>query len=337
MTKNTLINIILLLIFLSLSSCLAPVRSFEKGKKTSPPDYSQEKYWAALPSKKDSADAVPYGSSLKEGQQYAKADVFFIHPTIYLTGRKWNANVNSKRLNRKVDRSTIQHQATAFNGSCKVYAPRYRQAVLASFANLYGNGGDALNFAYQDVKTAFEYYLKNYNNGRPIIIASHSQGTWHAERLLKEFFDNDSLMREKLVAAYIIGGVVKKNAFKNIPACDSATQTACVICWNARKWGMESDRYFEGALECVNPLTWKTDTLAAPASLNLGSIPFEFNRIDKEVADAKVTPKGLLWVHKKNSVGYNSPKNYHILDYNLFWMNIRENVKQRIDAYFEKD
>ena len=27
-------------------------------------------------------------------------------------------------------------------------------------------------------------------------------------------------------------------------------------------------------------------------------------------------------------------KNYHIGDYNLFYMNIRENVKQRVQAYF---
>ena len=150
MKKYNYISIIIL--FFSFSSCLVPRRSFEKGKTTAPPDYSQAKYWAALPTKKDSADAVPYGSNLKDGQANAKVDVFFIYPTIYLTGRKWNADVNNEKLNRKIDRSTIRHQASVFNGSCKVYAPRYRQAVLSAFTKINGDGGKALDFAYQDVK-----------------------------------------------------------------------------------------------------------------------------------------------------------------------------------------
>ncbi len=43
----------------------------------------------------------------------------------------------------------------------------------------------AFEIAYADVKAAFEFYLKIYNNYRPIIIASHSQGTKHTGRLLK--------------------------------------------------------------------------------------------------------------------------------------------------------
>jgi len=328
-----------LYIFLSISysSCLTPGKSYEEGKVASPPDYTQEKYWAALPSKKDSADALPYGYGLKDGQANAKVDVFFIYPTIYITGKKWNADVNDKKLNWRIDVSTIRHQASVFNGNCKVYTPRYRQAVLASFASLNGNGKKALDFAYHDVKEAFEYYLKNYNDGRPIIIASHSQGTWHAEHLLHDYFEKDSVLRKRLVAAYLIGGVVKKNAFKNIPVCDSATQIGCVICWNARKWGIKTDKYFGANLECVNPLTWKTDTLQASVELNLGSVPYGYKRIDKGIADAKISPTGLLWVHKKNMSGYRCGRNYHILDYNLFWMNIRENVKLRIDKYFEKN
>ena len=54
----------------------------------------------------------------------------------------------------------------------------------------------------EDVKAAFQYYLEHYNNGRPIIIASHSQGTTHAKRLLKEFFDGTALQHQ-LVAAYL--------------------------------------------------------------------------------------------------------------------------------------
>ena len=50
------------------------------------------------------------------------------------------------------------------------------------------------------MRAAFIYYLKNHNHGRPIIIASHSQGTWHAGRLLKEFFEGKPL---QTVTAYV--------------------------------------------------------------------------------------------------------------------------------------
>ncbi len=337
MKRNHFIYILLVLFLFTFPSCLASRKYFEDDRVTSPPDYSQEKYWAALPTKKDSADAVPYSSGLKDGQADAKADVFFIYPTIYLAGRDWNADVNDKKLNRRIDKTTIRQQASAFNGSCKVYSPRYRQAVLSSFRNGSENGKKALDFAYKDVKAAFDYYLKYYNNGRPFIIASHSQGTWQATRLLHEYFEKDSLLRKRLVAAYLIGGWVKKNEFKNIPVCDSAAQTCCVICWNSREWGMETDKYWGTYLECVNPLTWRSDTLQASVSLNLGSVPYGFKRIDQGIADAKISPTGLLWVHKKNTKGYRCIPNYHILDYNLFWMNIRENVKLRVDAYLNRN
>lgn len=320
-------------LLLFLSSCLVPLKSFERSKTPSAPDYSQTKYWVALPTMKDSADAIPYKSNLKDDQANAKADVFFIYPTMYWTGRHWNADVHKKSLNHRIQKSSIRNQAAVFNGSAKIYSPYYRQAVLYSFTKMYGSGKKAIDFAYRDVKIAFDYYLKNYNKGRPIIIASHSQGTWHAERLLHEYFDADSVLRKKLVAAYIIGGKVKKNSFRNIPSCDSATQTGCVICWNARRAGRKTDRYFGDSLECVNPLTWKHDTSYASVSLNHGSVPFGFSEINQGIADAQVSPTGLLWVHKKNKKGFPSGKRYHILDYNLYWMNIRENVKQRIDAY----
>ncbi len=328
---------LLLTLQIYFSSCLTPIYDFDSCRKPPAPDYSYEKYWAALPTKKDSADAVPYKSNLKDEQANAKVDVFFIYPTIYWTGKHWNANVNDRKLNRKIDESTIRHQASAFNGSCKIYAPRYRQAILWSYAVPEGSGKKALDFAYEDVKRAFEYYLKNYNNGRPIIIASHSQGTGHAERLLHDYFEKDSVLRKKLVAAYLIGYGVKRNAFKNIPPADSASQTGCVICWNSVAWNVPADKYFGKGLECVNPLTWKRDTSCASLSLNLGSVPYGFKEIDKDIADAKISPDGLLWVHKKEARGYPAKVRYHILDYNLFWMNIRENVAVRVNAYLKKN
>ena len=46
-------------------------------------DYADPASWSALPSRFDAADLVPRKSLLQDSQANAKADVFFIHPTIF--------------------------------------------------------------------------------------------------------------------------------------------------------------------------------------------------------------------------------------------------------------
>ncbi|HEV7230749.1 MAG TPA: DUF3089 domain-containing protein [Bacteroidia bacterium] len=333
MKKNILLCFFSFL--LCLTSCLVPVRSFPKTKTPPPPDYSRQSSWASLPAIKDSADALPPIVGAKDGQADAKVDVFFIHPTSYLIGHHWNADVRNKALNRFTDRSTIRGQASVFNESCKIYAPRYRQAEIMAYLDKKGNAQPAFDTAYRDVKNAFIYYLKNYNHGRPIIIASHSQGTDHAVRLLHDFFDHDSILYKQLVACYIIGRPVTPGTFKTIVPCDSAGQTGCFVSWNTLRWGREklfSEK--QPQLECTNPLSWRRDTLYVPASANKGSVRFTFKTVDKGIADAKCTPGGLLWVHAPRHRGYARSKSYHLYDYNFFYVSIRENVKDRINAYF---
>src|ERR1044071_1825505 len=109
-------------------ACIKPTKDFSRYTPPPAPDYSLQKNWAALPTMKYSADAVPYGSNLKNGQADAKVDVFYIHPTMYYKVKSWNADLDDKRTNRLVDIYPIRQQASVFNESCKVYAPRYRQA-----------------------------------------------------------------------------------------------------------------------------------------------------------------------------------------------------------------
>jgi len=180
-------------------------------------DYANPAAWSALPSRFDAADLVPRKSSLKDEQANAKADVFFIHPTIFTYKPEneyfWNASMTDMALNVRTDSSTILNQATAFNAAGRVFAPRYRQAHYQAFVTQYKEDKDAaLDLAYSDVKRAFDYYMAHENKGRPIIIASHSQGTVHATRLMKEYFDGKELGKQ-LVAAYIIGIATPKNKF----------------------------------------------------------------------------------------------------------------------------
>jgi hypothetical protein len=322
-------------------SCIVPGRSFETTQTPVAPDYSYDSCWAALPSKKDSADICIFAAGIKDQQQTAAIDVFYVHPTTYLIGNKWNADLKDNDVNKKTDRLAIRNQASVFNEMCRVYAPRYRQAVLFSYvhyAERKGNAGQAFDLAYGDVKAAFVYYLKNYNQGRPFIIASHSQGTDHTIRLLHDFIENDSVLKKQLVAAYIIGRPIKRGTVKAIPPADSANQIGCYITWNTVLWGQTT---FYGQkvtdLECINPLTWKRDTAYGSFLLNTGGLPQAFNRVDAGVIDAKISPLGLLWAHRPKAgvkdYPYTDKKRFHVVDYNLYYMNLRENIKLRTETY----
>jgi hypothetical protein len=317
---------------------VVPFKAFKEKKTPPPPDYSKDKSWAALPTRKDSADFSLSNHGIFDNQETAEADVFFIHPTSYRVGKRWNAKVNQKKANRKTNRLSMRMQASAFNGSCKVYAPYYRQAALVTYIEKKGVRSKVFDIAYQDVKNAFLYYLEHYNNGRPFIIAGHSQGTDHAARLLNDLF-NDPKLKKQLVAAYLVGRPVYKDSIKYIPPCDSASQTGCFTTWNAVPWGVKTlFRADPVNLVYTNPMSWRRDTAYVPAKMNSGSLPLQCLKPDKALFDAKITDTGLLWVHRPDGVTgkqylYIESESFHVLEYSLFYMNIRENAKQRVESF----
>jgi hypothetical protein len=235
---------------------VASYASAEPSRKT--PDYSKAQCWASLPGRWNSSDSVPQplqSASFKN----PRADVFFLHPTTFGPGddSAWNADINDPQINAKTDYTTMLYQASAFN-EFQLYAPRYRQANLRAYYDKDTlRAAQALDLAYQDIKRAFQYYLDHCNHGRPIIIAAHSQGSTHAKRLLKEFFENKPL-QSQLVVAYILGMSLARDYFQNLPPCRDSTQTGCLISWRTFKKGYEPEfvKKEHGSAWVTNPLTW---------------------------------------------------------------------------------
>lgn len=314
------------------------IRPYSSNSVPQVPDYSDPNAWAALPDRADKADLTP-DPSLKDSQSEASVDVFFLHPTIYWkkSEKNWNGSLADAKLNQKVDETTIQFQASIFNGAGRVFAPRYRQAHLRSFFTKDKKSADqAIELAYEDVKRAFEFYLEHFNQGRPVIIAAHSQGSRHAYKLLKEFFDEKPL-RNKLVVAYLAGWPVSKSAFKTIPPCETPDQTGCTCSWRSFKFGYLPEKFPRGdSILVTNPLTWTTGPAPANKSLNEGSVLRKFDKIYPGIADAQVH-QGLLWVHKPKFPGsfLFTRKNYHIADFNFFYVNVRKNAQRRVDRYWK--
>ncbi|RMG59175.1 MAG: DUF3089 domain-containing protein [Bacteroidetes bacterium] len=329
--KRLLWLLIPVVVLTACSDLKPPKRPFASYELPPPPDYRQPEAWSCLPDREDSGDLTPPGVS-PENQAAASVDVFFIHPTTFEGGVAWNAHPLDRELNAKTDEWAIRHQATVYNVAARVYAPRYRQMALGGFfTEDSASKHAALRIAYEDVRTAFQYYLAHYNQGRPLIIAGHSQGSLHGIHLLREFFDGKPL-QEQLVAAYLPGWPIPANTYAHIPVCDSATQTGCVASWCSWKEGVipkDYDTYYRGAI-VVNPVSWTTDTTISRQEAHLGFLGKNFKTIHRQALTTQIRD-GYLWV--SNPLPFSPLRNYHIGDYNLFWVDIRENVAARVAAF----
>lgn len=335
----------LLLFIIYISSCSSSynvLHSFKYIPKHSAPDYSDHSNWSALPFTKDYADDVP-NEELQDLQEQSEIDVFFIHPTTLLDEKspEWNASISDSLINYYTDYWAVRHQATAFNNVGRIFAPRYRQAHIKSYYHLEKGGREAILFAYEDVKKAFEYYLKNYNNGRPFIIASHSQGTTHASFIIRDYIDN-TYLKDKLVAAYLVGMSVDKNIFANIPPCENADETGCFVSWQTYSDGfMPSDHFdkFRKTAFVVNPITWTTEDDYSNFDEHKGLLMYNFKTVHKKSVKAKINKKkNIVWI-KQPKVPFAFLKkmtNYHVADYNLYWFNIRENAANRTHQFLQQ-
>lgn len=303
------------------------------------PNYASLEYWAAHPQKWDPSDSI--ASDLNDVTDKKQVDVFFLHPTTFTNEEQkiiLNASIDDPYLNKKTDYTSILYQASVFNGSCNVYAPRYRQAHIQMYYEKdSAKSKKAFDTAYNDIKIAFEYYLQHYNRGFPIIIASHSQGTTHAKKLLREFFDTSSLQR-MLVAAYVIGIPVEKNYFVNLEACKDSSSTGCVISWRTFREGYDENlnSQKDSSIIITNPISWNTNNILVDKQHHQGAVLYNFQKVFKHTHNTRIAGN-MLWISKPKFPGslFYKTSNYHAGDINLFYVNIRENVKRRIDSYIK--
>ncbi|MBU6158901.1 MAG: DUF3089 domain-containing protein [Bacteroidetes bacterium] len=336
---------LLIIVIAFISSCMASYKQalpdYQKKYNDavdSVPDYTRLKYWAAHPALRDPSDSIPAGLSEVSGEQ--EADVFFLHPTTFTEKRKQfnltNASIEDASINAKTDLTSILYQASVFNADCRVFAPRYRQAHIGMFYTAdTSTAKEAFKLAYLDIKTAFEYYLERENNGRPIIIAAHSQGTLHAGRLLKEFFES-KLLTSQLVVAYLWGMPLPPHYFSAIKYCSDSLATGCFTGWRLFKKGYYPDWVKkEKEISLVsNPITWQQDTNWIAPVHHVGSVLYDFQKLRANTQEAQIH-HGIVWTNKpKVPFGFlYNPKNYHAGDINMFYGDIRKNIRARIKAF----
>lgn len=293
-------------------------------------DYADEYYWLSLPS---------------TGKP---VDVFYVYPTVSsnMTGQMDITSADERALAEGI----YQAQATVYERDANVFAPYYRQMSTNVDMSAGGLATDTPEFKQGavDVQDAFEYYITNLNEGRPFIIAGHSQGTMALIELIKNRFGDDEELRNRMVAAYLIGYTVTDAdlAKAGLSAAERADDTGVVVTYNTQSpTSVGGPMLMEGA-HCINPLNWETDGTYAPASENLGARFYndstgEFLREEKNYCDAQINlTTGALMATIPESeeldIGSYPEGVYHRYDYAFWYRNLEENVGDRIQAFLEE-
>ena len=281
----------------------------------------------------------------------AQVDVFYIAPTCIWDWKDQDGktychmDVDNPKQRGQVDGS-IRLAHALFGKYCRFYSPYYRQVTMQSWMVAPEETERRYAVAHEDVVRAFDYYMTHCNAGRPFILAGHSQGAKAVIELLKHSLTPQQ--HENMVAAYAFGYIVNQQELEKYPLLRPARDSldcGVLICYNSvSSPGAVSPLFGENAV-CINPLNWRTDTTYAPAGRHIGAVFFDGKggadtlrhhigvQIDKDTRtlivdglddDAYYIP----------SIGELFPKgNYHVQELNLYFLNVQQNIAQRIAAF----
>lgn len=280
-----------------------------------------------------------------------EADVFFIAPTV---DKKDEAQMDiNDEVNRERFVGALEMERGIFDENTRLFAPYYSQISLKSDELPDEEREVLLKSAYADVSEAFNYYLENENNGRPIILFGFSQGADMCYRIMKEYFSDEKLSSQ-LVATYALGwgmSIEEATEYPYMKFAQSENDTGVIVSFECEAPEV-TDSFIcpEGKkMLSINPLNWKTDSTPADKSLNKGACFMKrySKEIDNEIPELCGCyideNRGVLKVADISKDEYPAglaslpDGSYHIYDYQFFFRNLQDNVSVRIAAYNQKN
>lgn len=326
-TKYRLLGVLFIVLACMLTACGDDHSSSTSLDVT---DYSQAEHWLSLPA--TSKDV----------------DVFYLYPTAWQKIEPTDPNIN------EIDNASMllgangafDRQATAFETVGNIYAPYYRQAdifYVLELPTLEEREQVIAGAPTLDAMAAFDYYIQHFNNGRPFILAGHSQGSNVLLNLLADYMEENPEVYERMIAAYVIGYSVTPTYLDSNPHlkfAETADDTGVIISYNTQSPDVEKGDnpvVSDGAI-AINPLTWTRDETPALISDGLGSfMPVDgvFTEV-AQYADATVDlDKGVVTTTVDQAglfLGLGEGI-YHSYDYPFYYFNLRENAQNRVEAF----
>lgn len=296
------------------------------------PDYSNSLYWV-------------YGA---EESVTKEVDVFFAYPTAYSGDELFCTALDpGMRAGAQKLRNSM---ATVYEESANLFMPYYGQANATRILSAPTDLKDQVmrEVPFKDLLAAFEYYLEHYNEGRPFILAGHSQGSNTLLYLLEYIKDKPELM-DRMICAYLIGYSVTDKYLAANPGLTFAqgrTDTGVIVSWNTESPGviLKNPVVEEGAI-AINPITWTREETHAAKELSLGARIEEITGhfVKKEhFADAQIKKsRGVIICSTVNPEDYVISNLFplgvlHGCDYPFYYYDLQQNVKDRVDAYLQR-
>ena len=298
-------------------------------------DYSDPENWLELPENPDKP-----------------VDAIYIYPTVYGTIEDVGddiADIDDTTMRILAIYSAVS-QAGVFEESCNVYAPFYRQFTVGRLLDMIENSPESLYYcASQDIYNMLDYYFENLNEGRPFILAGHSQGSVWLTVILEDYMKEHPEYLENMVAAYAIGYSVTEEYLARNPHlkfAEGKDDAGVIISYNTEGAG-NKDQYNcvvkEGAI-AINPINWKRDNTYASKEENMGSLD-SAGEIIYNYADARVdTERGVVVcdsveLSQETQMAlkeYFGSESFHLQDYSLYFMNLQQNVADRINTFMKQ-
>lgn len=308
-------------------------------------DYSKAEHWLSLP------------AAIKT------VDVFYLYPTSWArvdSAEPYICAIDNP-LMLKYSKFSFGRQATAFETFANLYAPYYRQDDAVYILSLPPEEQAKIvgGIPKTDAIAAFDYYIKHFNNGRPFILAGHSQGSVVLGFILSEYMKANPDVYSRMIAAYVIGNSVTTGYLAQNPHLKFAQgpdDTGVIISYNTESPDVvpgTNGMVLPGAIS-INPINWKRDETKAAAAENLGSIAINKDGsavLDSEgkivpvmnFADARVDlAKGVV-VCSTVDVNKYAPGNvlfvkgtFHSLDIPFYYFNLRQNAENRAKKFLNR-
>lgn len=300
-----------------------------------PVDYSDTNNWLSLPETTEKA-----------------VDVIFLYPTVYGTMAEATEDMAfvddmSMRIGAALSAAT---QASVFAESCNLFIPYYRQLTVNALLDMNDNYPELLGYCVsQDIYRMLDYYFKYENQGRPFILAGHSQGSMWLTYVLEDYMKQHPDYLNNMVAAYLIGYSVTEDYLarnSHLKFAEGADDTGVIVSYNTEGPG-NADQFNcvvqKGAIS-INPINWRRDDAYASVEENLGSLSSE-GEIGAGMADARIDlERGVVICESVSFVPelqaamaeYFGPESYHLQDYSLYYGNLQKNVADRIAAFERK-
>ena len=276
------------------------------------------------------------------GGDDGSVDIFLVYPT--LTRSFEEADRPYVQLESELMRSLaaewLAETRRVIADSADIYMPLYRQLNGVELGNLSGAAFETYTCATPraDIFAAFDYYLTHVNKGeRPFILYGHSQGAQLVIELATTFLGDEKYAEynDNHIITYAIGCSVTASQIAKNPQLrfsESADDVGVMVSWNSTTPSEAVSGIYEGfgtwkpGALVTNPLMWTTDETRAPAV---------------DGADAVVdAERGILLVTTLDESQYERTSDnigaYHRYDVVFFEGSIRQNIKDRIEAFGQR-